>query len=149
VLAEFLCDNLIQGNSVLNIGAVGPLRMNARQISPAGALMHADFLARPLLGDIQIQARDNQQTVLEGSERLEQKRQLEVGALGRRRPLFHDSSVRNVDDGKALHRFRRSGQRRLHRIQQWQAQRRSQASYKSAARDGFLENHHGFCDLLI
>src|SRR4030095_15006835 len=50
---------------------------------------------------------DDRQLLLEGSERLEDRRQLEAGPLSRRRPVVHDRAVRQVHEAHT--RLRRSG----------------------------------------
>ena len=70
------------------------------------------------------QIADDDQRIAIRLERLEDRRELEVGARGRRRPLVHDHAVRDVDEPDALLRTLPRGatavQRRHHRVEQRQ-----------------------------
>ena len=84
------------------------------------------------LAGLVVEAADDGQLLLERLERLEDRRQLEVRALGRRRPLLHDRAVREVDEAHARLRrrggLRQRGARRNHRVQQRQADRDARAA---------------------
>jgi hypothetical protein len=76
-------------------------------------------------GRLVLEAADDRQLTLERLERLEDRRQLEGGALAGRRPLLHDRAVRQVQEPHA--RLRRGGclreqrARRHHRVEERQA----------------------------
>ena len=71
-------------------------------------------------------------------ERLENLRQLEAGAVGRRRPLVHRRAVRHINAGEARPPFgRRLRQRRdcwKHRFEVWQRHRDAHAVQERAPR---------------
>jgi hypothetical protein len=57
---------------------------------------------------------DYRRLIAEGSERLKNRRELEAGALGGRRPLVHDDAVGHVDEREPERRaFARGGLRGL------------------------------------
>ena len=58
------------------------------------------------------QIADDDQRIAKGLERLQDRRELEAGARGRRRPLLHDHAVRDVDEADALLRAAARAHRR-------------------------------------
>ena len=77
-----------------------------------------------------VEAAHDGQLVLEGSQRLHDRRELEAGAGRLRRPVLHDHAHRHVDAAEA-HAVRRrgrladGGQRRHHAVKQRQRERRA------------------------
>ena len=79
-------------------------------------------------------------------QRLEDRRELEVGALLCGRPLAHDGAVRHVHEAKPRCRSRRGLRQSCrgghHAVEQRQCDRDAKAPQHGAARDGLLRDHH-------
>ncbi len=80
-----------------------------------------------------LEARQHQHLVAKWRERLEDRRHLEAGAGGFRQPVLHRHPVGDVEGLEALHRRGRARDRRCHRIQQRQRQRRAQPTQNGAS----------------
>ena len=99
-----------------------------------------------VVGPLVAEPRHHEQAVAEPRQRLENRRDLEAGAVGRRRPLLHDDAVRHVDDAEPPHRCGRGpahrGQGRHHAVEQRQRERRADAAEHRATGKGLLADHH-------
>ena len=98
VLADRLRGNLVGGDAGVGVDALRRLRAHAAQ--PGRRAQRVD---RGRVGRLVAEAADDVQLVAERLERLEDRRELEAGALGGRRPLVHDGAVRDVDEAEARH----------------------------------------------
>ncbi len=145
LLAKLARRDLIDRNTRANVDPFSLLRMYAGQECGARARVVARSVAQRITGLLREPGQDKE-TVLERSERVQSRSELEAGPLRGRRPTIHDHAVRNVDETHAAHRpcYRalRSGERRRHRIQQRQGQCGSQAAQERAARQRFLRDDH-------
>ena len=96
-----------------------------------------------------VQPRQHQKLVAERGQRLENRRQLEAGAGGRRRPALHDHAVGHVD-GAEPHRARRRAraQARHHAVEERQGHARSEPPQHRAARNRPLRDERHDSDLL-
>src|SRR5262245_61415310 len=97
-------------------------------------------------GRLVLQPAHDRELLLEPSERLEDRPQLEAGARGRGRPVLHDGAMRQVHESHA--RLRRSSgvnqlrPRRDHGIEERQSNDDTGTAKKSATRKMLLCNEH-------
>jgi hypothetical protein len=151
VLADLASGDLIGRDAELDVGALGPLRMDAAQPRCRPARVIACAIVERVRLEMGEPARD-QQLVAEGLERSERRRQLEAPAGSRGRPLVHHRAVRHVDEGETAGGFSRSlvqgGHCRDHRVEQRQSHRGPKSAQERAPRQRQLGNDHD-CDLLI
>ena len=130
-MPQLPCSHLIDRDARAEIGPAGLARMTTRQETGHGARVVAAAVAeRPRR--IERQPADDQKVVLDGLERLEDRRQIEFVSLGAGRPIRHVHAIGNVQKGHAQRRLTATadfgaGRPVRHHIQQWQCQRRPQA----------------------
>ena len=103
-----------------------------------------------------VEPRQHQELVAKRRQRLQDRRQLEPGAVGGGRPVLHDHTVGNVDRAEPHNRRSRRGaeraQRRHHAVQQRQGDAGAQSpKHRSTGDDAFGDHaSHGHdSDLLI
>ena len=120
VLAEFLRNDLIERNSIAEVGAIGPLRLDTCQIRTGGALVNTHLLPGQRSGLFLGESRQHSEPIAKRGERLQEAGQFEVDARRRRCPLVHDPPVRHVHDAQSLRRFNRTRtrERRNHGVQE-------------------------------
>ena len=87
----------------------GPWDRAGQILGRAAAVDGAAF--RGLSVGVLGQPRQHQQSVAKRLERLQDRRELEAGALRRRGPLFDDHPIGEVDDAEPLDRVRRRSSR--------------------------------------
>ena len=113
-------------------------RVDARACTPAAA----DCVGRRRA----VQAGQHQQLIAKRLERLQDRRELEAGAFGCRRPLLHHHAVRHVDDAEPPDRLRGvvgGGKRRHHAVEQRQRQRGAEAAQDACgAASAFFGDDH-------
>ena len=126
VLADRHRRDLIRRDAGIRVHALRRLRPH-----PAQPRRRAQRVDRGRVGGAMAEARDDVHVVAERLERLEDGRELEVGAFLRRRPAVHDRAVRQVDEAEPRRRIRRrlreQRARRHHRVEQRQRERGSDA----------------------
>jgi hypothetical protein len=111
VLADLLRDELVHRDTGQDVGAAPGA--NVRQ-ERAGGTRVADARV--------VEAADDGELILEWSQRLHDRREIEAGAGGLRRPVLHDHAHRHVDRAETRRRcgsrLGESGQRRHHAVKQ-------------------------------
>ena len=149
VLAERLRGDLVHRHAGADVGAFGLLRVHAGEERRRGAHVIAGALAVGRKRRLVRQAGDDEQPVAERRERLEDRRQLEARAVGRRRPLLHLDAVRHVDDRQPARRRRTrpraASERRHHAVEQRQRQRGAEAAQERPAGQRHLGDEHHAC----
>jgi hypothetical protein len=97
-------------------------------------------------GAFVLQPADDRQLLLERRERFQDRRQLEVGPFGDRRPLIHDRAVRQIHEPEVRlrtgGRLGQSGPCRDHRVQQRQAHGDASATEEGATGKVLLRDEH-------
>ena len=129
--ADFFRGELIDGDADANVGAAGLARLAAGEKGGHGPGVIAGAVA---VGPrrVERQAIEHQQVLLEGGQRLQHRRQIEVAAQFIRHPLIEIDAVGDVDEGHARRRLADCGrssdaQGRAHRLQPGQGDRGPQA----------------------
>ena len=77
--------------------------------------------------------------------------ELEIRAVGSRRPLIHDDAVRNIDEREAERRAGRNGgsKRGNHRVEQGERHGGTEATEDGAAAEAFIHENHYSCESSI
>jgi hypothetical protein len=129
--ADLAGRDLVHRDAVLDVGAGGLAAVDPGQEHGAGPGMVARAIAERVAVDV-LEAGEHQHPILHRRQRLEDTRQLEAGAFGRRRPGFHRHAVRNVGEGEPERcrrlASRRRGQRRRHGVEGGQRHHRAQTA---------------------
>ena len=149
--ADLAGRDLVDRDAVLDVGAGGLAAVDAGQEHRAGT----GVVARPVAERVAVlvlEAGQHQHPILHRRERLEDARQLEGRAFGRRRPLLHRHAVGHVGEGEPERRRRlapgRRGQRRRHRVQGRQRDHRAQAAQDRPSGEVLAGDDHrpGSCE---
>src|SRR5438105_2475475 len=93
------------------------------------------------------ESRNDRHLVSKEFQWLQDRSELEIGAVFFRRPLVHNRAMRKVDERQARQRLRGGfvlgGQSRNHAIQKWQSERGGRRTQESPSGKMLLANDHG------
>ena len=139
VLADFLGHDLVDRDPREDVFRFGPFGGRPREPSRGADGVIAALRGRP--GEIA----DHDQRIAERLERLQDRRELEVGARLAGRPLLHDGAVGHVDGAKSRRRRRGCGRRegRNHRFERRQRHDGAHPAQERPTRQRHLGNEHG------
>ncbi len=141
VLTDLLCGNLVGGHAGERVNTLSRLRPHTTEPRRGAERVDGGRICCAMA-----KSAHDVQAIAERLERLEDRRELESGALGRRRPLVHDGAVRDVDESEARERLGRGlcQQRpgRNHRVEQRQRQTHPDALQERSARQVLLGDEH-------
>ena len=144
VLADDRRRHLVDRRARLDVGAFGLLRPDAAQPRGADARVHAAAFAQ-VLGALVREAADDDDVIAERFERLEHGRELEVRADALRVEVRQIGAVRRVEEARAAAppsaRCLR-GERRHHRVEQRQRERRAHSSQEGPPGQCHLRDDH-------
>ena len=118
LFADFVRDQLIEGNAGLNIHE-RLLHLHAGEVGPGAAAVIAGAIEQGAAGVVR-QVAELEDVFFEGFERLQRARQFLEFAFIRRIPPVHDHAVRHIEERHANRRLRRGRHGGRHRVQEGQ-----------------------------
>ena len=143
VAADPLGDELVDRRPRLHVRAFGLLRVHRAHERRRGPRMLPAGVAL-VGGRVVVEPAQDERPAPEALQRPQDGRQVEPGALRRRRPVEHVHAVPDVDRGETRRGRRPSRQRRHHRVEQRQGQRGAHPAQERPPRQRqLLDQHRG------